>query len=36
MKVITHEGKIEEHSFDEELGRNSLRHTASHILAQAV
>ncbi|MEE1116313.1 MAG: threonine--tRNA ligase [Clostridia bacterium] len=36
MKVITHDGSIEEHSFEEELGRNALRHTASHILAQAV
>ena len=36
MKVITHDGTIEEHSFEEELGRNALRHTASHILAQAV
>ena len=36
MKIITHEGNIEEHSFEEEIGRNSLRHTCSHILAQAV
>ena len=36
MKVILHDGSVEEHSFDEELGRNALRHTASHILAQAV
>ncbi len=36
MKVILHDGVVEEHSFEEELGRNALRHTASHILAQAV
>ena len=36
MKVIMHDGSIEEHSFDEEIGRGALRHTASHILAQAV
>ncbi len=36
MKVIMHDGSIEEHSFDEEVGRGALRHTASHILAQAV
>lgn len=36
MKVILHDGSIEEHSFEEELGRGALRHTASHILAQAV
>ncbi|MBO7666613.1 MAG: threonine--tRNA ligase, partial [Clostridia bacterium] len=36
MKIITHEGNIEEYSFEEEIGRNSLRHTCSHILAQAV
>ncbi len=36
MKIILHDGTIEEHSFEEEIGRNSLRHTASHILAQAV
>ena len=31
-----HDGSVEEHSFDEEVGRGALRHTASHILAQAV
>ncbi|MCI8624029.1 MAG: threonine--tRNA ligase [Provencibacterium sp.] len=36
MKVITHDGSVVEQSFEEELGRNALRHTASHILAQAV
>ena len=36
MKVITHSGEIVESSFDEELGRDAFRHTASHILAQAV
>ena len=36
MKIIQHDGSIVESSFDEELGRNSLRHTASHVLAQAV
>ena len=36
MKVINHDGSIAETSFEEELGRNALRHTASHILAQAV
>ena len=36
MKVILHDGSIVEHTFEEEVGRNALRHTASHILAQAV
>ena len=36
MKIIMHDGSIEEHSFEDEIGRNSLRHTCSHILAQAV
>lgn len=36
MKIIMKNGLIEEHSFEEEIGRDSLRHTASHILAQAV
>lgn len=36
MKVIMKNGEIIESSFDEELGRNALRHTAAHILAQAV
>ena len=36
MKIIEHDGSIVESNFEEELGRNALRHTASHILAQAV
>ena len=36
MKIIMHNGAVEEHSFDEEIGRNALRHTAAHIFAQAV
>lgn len=36
MKVIFHNGSVEEHTFEDEVGRNALRHTASHILAQAV
>ena len=36
MKVINNLGEIVEANFDEELGRDALRHTASHILAQAV
>lgn len=36
MKVIMKNGEIVESSFGEELGRNALRHTAAHILAQAV
>ena len=36
MKVIDKGGAIVESTFEEELGRNALRHTASHILAQAV
>ena len=36
MKIIMHDGSVEEHSFEEEVGRNALRHTAAHILAQAV
>ena len=36
MKVILHDGSIAEYSFDDEIGRQALRHTASHILAQAV
>ena len=36
MKVIFKDGRIEEHSFEEEIGAHALRHTASHILAQAV
>ncbi len=36
MKVIMKNGEIMECSFGEEVGRNALRHTAAHILAQAV
>ena len=36
MKVIMHDGSIAEFTFEDEIGRNALRHTASHILAQAV
>ena len=36
MKVIMHDGSISELSFEDEAGRGALRHTASHILAQAV
>jgi threonyl-tRNA synthetase len=36
MKVIMKNGTIMESSFREEVGRNALRHTAAHILAQAV
>ena len=36
MKIIMHDGSVEEHSFEEEVGAGALRHTASHILAQAV
>ncbi len=36
MKIIMHNGQIEEHSFEEQIGKSALRHTASHILAQAV
>ena len=36
MKIISKSGEIVEATFEEELGRDSLRHTASHILAQAV
>ena len=36
MKVIMHDGSVQEFTFEDEIGRNSLRHTASHILAQAV
>ncbi len=35
MKVILSDGTICESSFTEELGRNALRHTAAHVLAQA-
>ena len=36
MKVIMHDGSVQEFAFEDETGRNALRHTASHILAQAV
>ena len=36
MKIIMHDGSIAEYTFEDEIGRDSLRHTASHILAQAV
>ena len=36
MKVIMHDGSVAEFTFEDEIGRNALRHTASHILAQAV
>ena len=36
MKVIMHDGSVQEFTFEDETGRNALRHTASHILAQAV
>lgn len=36
MKVIMGNGEIIESAFGEETGRNALRHTAAHILAQAV
>ncbi len=36
MKIIEKDGAIVEATFEDELGRNALRHTASHILAQAV
>lgn len=36
MKVIMKNGEIMESSFGEEVGRQAFRHTAAHILAQAV
>ncbi len=36
MKVIMKNGEIMDSSFGEEVGRNAMRHTAAHILAQAV
>ncbi len=36
MKVIMKNGEMIESSFGEEGGRNALRHTAAHIMAQAV
>jgi threonyl-tRNA synthetase len=36
MKVIMKNGEVMESSFGEEAGKNALRHTAAHILAQAV
>ena len=36
MKVILQDGSIQECTFDDEVGREAFRHTASHVLAQAV
>ena len=36
MKVIMQNGAIEEYTFEDQIGRDALRHTASHVLAQAV
>lgn len=36
MKISLKDGSIREVTFDEELGKNAFRHTAAHILAQAV
>lgn len=36
MKVILQDGTIQECTFEDELGREALRHTCSHVLAQAV
>lgn len=36
MKVITKDGSVVDLSFNDEEGKNAFRHTASHILAQAV
>lgn len=36
MKVIMKDGEIQEFSFDDETGRKAFRHTAAHILAQAI
>lgn len=36
MKVIFHDGSVQECTFEDEIGRKALRHTASHVLAQAV
>ncbi|MDD2217751.1 MAG: threonine--tRNA ligase [Eubacteriales bacterium] len=36
MKVILQDGSSIKKSFEDEIGREALRHTASHILAQAV
>ena len=36
MKVITKDGSVVDMSFEDEEGRGAFRHTASHILAQAV
>lgn len=36
MKIKMRDGSIKEAEFEEELGRNALRHTTAHILAQAV
>lgn len=36
MKVSMKDGSIQELGFEDEIGRNALRHTTAHILAQAV
>ncbi len=36
MKVIMQNGSVEEYTFEDQIGRDALRHTASHVLAQAV
>ena len=36
MKIKKRDGSILEAGFEEELGKNAFRHTAAHILAQAV
>ena len=36
MKLYDKHGNIEDMNFDSDLGANSLRHTAAHMLAQAV
>ncbi|MCQ2512414.1 MAG: threonine--tRNA ligase [Lachnospiraceae bacterium] len=36
MKVILQDGTVQECSFEEEVGREALRHTTSHVMAQAI
>ncbi len=36
MKVIMKDGSVKEYSFNEAVGKEAFRHTASHLLAQAV
>ena len=36
MKIKMKDGSIQEAEFEEELGKNTFRHTTAHILAQAV